>query len=67
VLEGSSLEEMAAQSSLFVCSSFEELEVAVFCFWGEREFCVDFGGDAAAVAEDCLDFFEAESFRAEGL
>ena len=44
-------------SSLFVCSSFEELEVPVSCFWGEGEFCLHFGGDSAAVAEDGLDLF----------
>src|SRR5258708_480100 len=52
-------------SNGLVCSSFEELQVPVPGFWCEREFRVDFRGDAAAVCEDELDVFEAESFGAE--
>ena len=43
----------------------EQLQVSVACFGRERELRVDFGGDSAAVSEDALDLFEAESFGAE--
>ena len=54
-----------AELRSFVCSSFEELEVAVAYFWGEREFGVDFRGDSAAVSHHHLDVFKAESLGAQ--
>ena len=45
----------------FVCSSFEELEVAVACFGGEGEFCVDLDQGFVTQSELCVEFFEAAS------
>lgn len=49
----------------FVRSSFEQLQIAVSGVRREGHLGVDLGDDSAAVAQDCLDFFEAESLGTE--